>query len=113
MRNVFNLVIMSSVLSFVVSGCAVSPGEKSTPETQYGFTQDSTGQLVQTDVDSLGNFSPTQTFDHSLASEGEQAVLGGEPVPACFGSCNATSCSCFGDFDCCVVGCSICIINAN
>jgi hypothetical protein len=104
---------MSSVLGFFLQGCVLSSSEKPTPEAQYAFTQGPTGQLVQADVDALDSFTPTQTFDHSLASKSEQAVLGGEPVPGCFGSCNSTSCSCVGDFDCCVAGCSICIILAN
>ena len=108
MRKFFVFVVMSGVLGFVAPGCALSTGDE--PQgSQYGFTRDSTGQARQTDPASLGNFTPAQSFDHSIASKSESAAteVDGQAV-ACFGVCDANTCVCSGDFDCCLAGCIAC-----
>lgn len=112
MRKFFSAVIMSGVLSIVASGCALSGSDESTPGTQasqYGFTRDSTGQAVRTDLGSLDHFTPAQSFDHTLASKSQQATTDIDPQDvSCSGACDANICVCSGDLDCCIVGCSIC-----
>lgn len=112
MRKFFGFIVMSGVLSLVASGCALSGGDETTPgeqAAQYGFTRDSAGEAVQTDRSSLGDFSPAQTFDHTLPSKTQQ--VGAEIDPqevSCAGACNANVCVCSGDLDCCIIGCSLC-----
>jgi hypothetical protein len=106
MRKWFVFVVMSGVLGSVVSGCAVDTTEDS-QTSQYGFTRDSTGQVKQTDTASLGDFTPAQSFEHSLASEPAATAIDPRSV-ACSGACDADVCVCTGDLDCCIIGCTLC-----
>lgn len=108
MRKFFVFAVMSGVLGLVAPGCALSTSEE--PQTsQYGFTRDSTGQARQTDPASLDNFTPAQSFDHTLASKSELAATEVDPQAlACAGACDANTCVCIGDFDCCLAGCILC-----
>jgi len=105
MRKLAFLVV-SGVLGFVVPGCTVSPTDE---PAQHGFARDATGQPVQANVSALDDFSPAEAFDHTLSNGSEQiAPTPGSQDLTCSGACNATTCVCSGDFNCCVAGCTAC-----
>ncbi|HEX7836906.1 MAG TPA: hypothetical protein VF469_05555 [Kofleriaceae bacterium] len=110
MRKFFSAVVMTGVLSLVASGCALSTSEDAS--SQHQFTRDSSGKVVQTNASSLDNFTPTQSFERSLSSKGEQAATPTEidpQVDSCGGACTRDVCVCVGDLDCCIIGCTICM----
>ena len=108
MRKSMLCLIMGSLLA--VTGCSLSASEPP-PDTQsdYSFTRDGNGQAVQASV-STRDFEPAQSFDHSLTSEREDAAAGLTAPQDCSGVCDANTCLCSGDLNCCIVGCGLCFI---
>ena len=101
MRKLFAVVVMTVLAA---AGCGVSP-EPSAPDAQHEFTRDTTGQAVAANASVLADFQPAHAFDHSIPSE--PAATDSASL-SCSGVCDANTCVCFGDLDCCIVGCVLC-----
>jgi hypothetical protein len=104
MRNLLAVLVLSGL---ALAGCAADPVGDPGAEAQtsdYGFTKDLAGKPIATDVESVGPFSPQNSFDRTA----EQIVADEAAAASCSGACNANVCVCSGDFDCCIIGCVIC-----
>jgi hypothetical protein len=102
MRKLVGVVVLSLL---AVAGCGVSPSQPSDPDAQHEFTRDTAGRAVPASASVLADFQPAHGFDHSIPSE--PAVTDSESL-SCSGACDANTCVCFGDLDCCIVGCVLC-----
>lgn len=90
------------------AGCGVSPSEPSDQDVQplqHEFTRDATGRAVSANASVLEDFQPAHAFDHSIPSE---PSLTDSASQSCSGACDADTCVCVGDLDCCIVGCVLC-----
>lgn len=98
MRNLL-VVVMSCILGFFAVGCGASP-----EETEHGFTRDDSGGAIPVDSSSLDGVSYAESFEHSESGKDQIA----DAAASCSGACNANTCVCSGDFECCLIGCIIC-----
>lgn len=95
MRKVL-IVAMSCALALLSVNCASGPDESA-----HNFTRDSSGAAIPVDSSFVDD-----DFSESF-ERGEQNLISADSV-SCSGACNATTCVCSGDLDCCIAGCVAC-----
>jgi hypothetical protein len=105
MSKLFVLVVMTALA--IASGCGVDARSPAADDpTQHEFTRDLAGGAVPANASVLEEFTPLQSFDHTMPSAELNAAEAEDQV--CAGACDSDICVCVGDFDCCVVGCILC-----
>lgn len=97
MRKVLGLIVMCCALAGLSVGCA-----SGADEAEHNFTRDSSGGAIPVDSALVDESSFSESFDRA-----EQNVVAADSA-SCSGACNATTCVCSGDLDCCIAGCIAC-----
>ncbi|ATB34701.1 hypothetical protein CYFUS_000108 [Cystobacter fuscus] len=102
MRNLSVVAVFTVVMMSVVGcgGVEAEQHELSRPGEQVG-----TAALAsQQSRGFISDGQNTQVEGQVSAQQVQQATL----AETCSGSCNATTCSCYGSYECCLAGCVAC-----
>jgi hypothetical protein len=98
-RKMFQVLIVA-VLCTVVFVVAAFAGDR---EDRKGNREGKAPhQIVIQKVGPVGHWTPIKSFHQTVPSPF------GKALDSCSGSCNCSTCSCYGTYSCCSAGCGAC-----
>jgi hypothetical protein len=98
-RKLFQ-VLFVAILCTVVFAIVASAKDREEPRGNAGAK--APHEIVIHNGGPVGHWSPIKKFNQSVPSPF------GKALDSCSGSCSCFSCSCYGTYDCCSLGCSLC-----
>jgi hypothetical protein len=98
-RKMFQ-VLFVAVLCTVVFVAAAFAGDREDPKGNPGAK--APHRIVLQKAGPVGHWHSVQSFNHTVPSPLEKSV------DSCSGSCNCSTCGCYGTLGCCLGGCDFC-----